>query len=307
MTLTLVQWVGGKGNQLNDLMPLIPYDHGYCEPFGGGASVLLNRKRSEVEIYNDLNGDVVALFRCMQDRDLFEALQHRLEHTLWSKDEFRLALKTQKAGREGDPGISTLDKAWALVVIQNQGVSGAHSKSEGNWSRSFQDSKNTEKWQLRLSKLRAVHDRFRYVQVDSQDALDCIRYWDAPSMVFYVDPPYVLDTRGDRVYYEHELEVGQHEAMVKVLLKCKGSVVLSGYQSAIYDPLEAHGWESIEYRAYGYSKVVRATDNEEKPLKVERVWRNPKAQAAGTQLEFDFTTGVASSPEETLTIRTSEV
>jgi DNA adenine methylase len=288
VTLTLVQWVGGKGNQLNDLLPLIPYDHGYCEPFGGGASVLMNRPRSEVEVYNDINGDVVALFRCMQDYDAFKLLQRRVEHTLWSKEEFRDAIAIQQAGRHGDRSVTMIDKAWALLVIQNQGVSGTHCKSEGNWSRSFMDSKNTEKWLVRQGKLEAVHQRFRYVQVDSQDALSCMTYWDAPDMVFYVDPPYVLDTRGNRLYYENELQLGEHEEMVKVLLKLKGKVVLSGYQSAVYDPLEAHGWEATEYKAYGYSKLVRATDQEEKPLRIERVWRNPAALTSNVQMHLEI-------------------
>lgn len=288
MTLTLVQWVGGKGNQLNDLLPLIPYDHGYCEPFGGGASVLMNRPRSEVEVYNDINGDVVALFRCMQDYDQFKLLQRRVEHTLWSKEEFRTAIAIQQHGRAHHPSITELDKAWALLVIQNQGISGTHCKSEGNWSRSFMDSKNTEKWLVRQGKLAEVHDRMKLVQIDSQDALDCMRYWDAPDMVFYVDPPYVLDTRGNRVYYENELALGEHEEMVQVLLKLKGKVVLSGYQSAVYDPLIDAGWTATEYKAYGYSKIVRATEQEEKPLRVERVWRNPAAMCSNVQMTLDF-------------------
>ena len=141
--LTLIQYVGGKGNQLQDLLPLIPYDRGYVEPFAGGASVLMNRRRSEVEVLNHINDNLICLFRCMQDPDLFKQLQHRLQYTLWSKEEFRRALAIQKAGRADE--IPWLERAWAMVVIQNQGISGTHCKSEGNWSRSLMDSKNTEK------------------------------------------------------------------------------------------------------------------------------------------------------------------
>lgn len=286
MALSVVQWVGGKGNQLDDLLPLIPYDHGYCEPFGGGASVLMNRSRSEVEVYNDLNLDVVALFRCLQDPVLFITLANRLYRTPWAKDEFRRALYMQQAGRMGDPAVSWIDRAWALVVIQNMGISGAHSKTEGNWSRSLADDKNTEKWQARLEKLEAVHMRFRNVQVDSQDALACMNYWDAPTMVFYVDPPYVLDTRGNRIYYEFEMDETEHKQMVDVLLQLQGAVVLSGYDSPIYDPLIEAGWETTEYKAYGYAKIVAAAEGEVKPMRKERIWRNPRCLSRGVQLSL---------------------
>ncbi len=286
MSVSIVQWVGGKGSQLDELLPLIPYSRGYCEPFGGGGSVLMNRVRSPLEIYNDLNLDIVSLFRCVQDRALFEALWHRLQYTMWSKDEFRRALFIQKAGREGDPRVGWIDRAWALFVIQNMGISGSHSKSEGNWSRSLADDKNTEKWQSRLARLDPVHRRFAQVQIDSQDALDCIRYWDCADMVFYIDPPYVLDTRGNRVYYEFEMDEQEHVNLVDLLLEVEGMVVLSGYDHPVYDRLTEAGWHAHEYKAYGFAKIVSADEGEAKPVRKERVWRNPSCMTQSVQLSL---------------------
>lgn len=52
-------WYGGKFNHLNWLLPLLPEATHYCEPFGGSAAVLLNRKPAPVETYNDIDGEVI--------------------------------------------------------------------------------------------------------------------------------------------------------------------------------------------------------------------------------------------------------
>lgn len=284
MSVSVVQWVGGKGQQLSDLLHLIPYARGYVEPFGGGGVVLMNRHRSDLEVYNDLNADVVSLFRVCQDPAWFTMFQHRVEFTPWSKDEFRRAIYIQQEARKPDSTVNIIDRAWALYVIQNMGISGSHSKSEGNWSRSLADSKNSIKWYKRFEKLDEVHRRFRYVQIDSQDALACMRYWDAPDVVHYVDPPYVLDTREGRAYYEYEMADDEHVALVETLLSLQGAVVLSGYQHPVYAPLEAAGWENRHYAAHAYAKIVDHAKGEVKPVRIEAVWRNPKCLAATRQL-----------------------
>jgi DNA adenine methylase len=126
-----VQWYGGKGNMVAKLLPLIPETHLYCEPYGGAGSLLFAREPAPVEVYNDLCGGLVNLFRTLQDPRRFKRLQHRLHHTLYSREEFCLALDTLK-----DPVASPDDRAWAFFVAQNQGFSGK-ANSEGYWGRTF--------------------------------------------------------------------------------------------------------------------------------------------------------------------------
>ncbi len=278
-----MQWFGGKGSQLADLLPLIPETRGYVEPFGGGGSVLMNRPPSKLEVYNDLNDEIVTLFRVLQDPEKFALFANRIESTLWSKAEFRHAIAIQRGHASGEWNglcITDIDRAWALYVIQNQGISGTHSKSEGNWSRSKLDNKNCDKWKRLKERLAPVHQRFMAVQIDSQDALDCIAYWDAPDVTFYIDPPYVLDTReGSGKQYEHEMENADHEALIDVLLGVQGPVVLSGYDHRLYDPLVGAGWDTHLYHARASTKVASAAAGEGKPERVECVWRNPQAMS----------------------------
>lgn len=275
MALNAIQYVGGKGTHLGVLLPLVPVSHTYVEPYGGGASLLLNRPRSQVEVYNDLNGAIVNLFRVLRDPEQFADFQRRVELTLFSKEEFRDACALMLSPE----GVDPVKRAWATYVIHNQGISGKLHESEGNWSRAKGVQINVDRWIGKVAKLPRIHDRFSKVQVDSQDALTCITYWDSPGTTFYLDPPYVLDTRSDREYYAFEQEDEHHDQLVEVILNVEGCVVLSGYDHPVYEPLVEAGWEVVKYD----KTAVMAVSDGEKPKRTETVWRNPACFDHGVQ------------------------
>jgi DNA adenine methylase len=237
-----VWWYGGKGHLAKKLLPLIPQGRIYVEPYAGAASVLFHRQPAPVEVLNDLNRDLVNLFRHLQDPECFAALQHRLTWTLYSLEEFRLALEILQ-----DSESTAADRAWAFFVTQNQGFGGL-AKSEGNWGRVFVSDRNmagtTNKWRGRLKLLPWWHERLSRVQLDCRDALEIVRYWDSPDTVFYLDPPYVHETRvlGRCNVYQHEVDDAHHRDLVGVLLAIQGQAVLSAYEHPLYEPLLSAGW-----------------------------------------------------------------
>ena len=83
-----VRWYGGKASLVGWLGPLVPQGRVYVEPFGGAASLLCSRPPAPVEVYNDVHGDLVNLFRCLQSRELFEDLAAKLDATLYSRSEY---------------------------------------------------------------------------------------------------------------------------------------------------------------------------------------------------------------------------
>src|SRR3954466_3079099 len=85
-----VKWHGGKHYLQARIIDLFPQHHTYLEPFGGAASVLLNKPPSEVEVYNDLDGRITRLFRVLRDHG--GEFQRRLSLTPYSELEFRDAL-----------------------------------------------------------------------------------------------------------------------------------------------------------------------------------------------------------------------
>lgn len=248
----------------------------------GGASLFFARDPAPVEVLNDLDGDLVNLFRCLQDRSRYEELRHMLQHTLYSRAEFGRAIETIK-GAETDP----VRRAWAFFVARNQGMSGI-ALTVGNWGRTF-DSRDgmamtTKKWTTRLSMLDEFHERLMRVQIDNRDGIEVIRYWDSPDTVFYVDPPYHSETRVTLDAYAHEPDDEHHRALVSTIIECAGAVVLSGYAHESYRPLEECGWRRVDFETSCYA--AGRTRNSglqgdgaatEKVKRVESVWINRRA------------------------------
>lgn len=263
--LTLIRWAGGKGRQLNDLLPLIPVSRVYVEPFGGGASVLLNRPRSPVEVYNDLDSALVNLFGVVRDQG--EELYGYLSRVPYSREEFERCL--------GFGGITDpLRRAAAFYTVINQSISGKRLASKGDWARGRLDNL-ADRWVDRIEGLREVVERLRSVQIESRDALDILKEWDGGDVTFYCDPPYILDTRSKRKYYAVEPGDDYHHALVDVLLEVQGAVVLSGYNHPIYKRLLDEGWWADTYGARAVMEVVQ--QGGEKKERTEIVFRNEMA------------------------------
>jgi DNA adenine methylase len=278
-TLSLVRWAGGKGKQLNDLLPLVPQTRVYVEPFGGGCSVLLNRERSEVEVYNDLDGALVNLFETLREVDSAVEFQRLLDLTPYSRETFESCLSFEGIA---DP----VRRAVAFYTVLNQSISGKRLASKGDWSRGRTDNL-AARWFHRQGKLGAIHDRIRNVQIECRDALDILQEWDTPDTTFYCDPPYILDTRRGKRYYAVEPGDEYHNELVDVLLRVQGNVVLSGYDHPTYFRLIKEGdWWTDLYGANATMAVVQAGESKSKDRsdrRVEIVYRNPQACEVGVR------------------------
>jgi len=283
-----MHWFGGKAQLTKKLLPLIPYKQLYCEPFFGAGSIFWNRKPSPIEVVNDLNGDLINLMRAIQDPARFKRLRRRLAATLYSLDEFRKALDTLANETDED------ERAWAFYTTQNHGFSG-DAKTEGQWSRSVTCSRRgmaaaVSRWWTRFDAFPEWHKRIARAQIDNRDALEVIRYWDGPDAVFYLDPPYVSDTRITTKAYTHEMNYTQHEDLVRVILSCEGAVILSGYDTPLYTPLEDAGWAHDEFQttchAAGRVRGSSVIGKGNAPPRTEVVWRNPTACKETTNKGF---------------------
>jgi len=272
--ISLIRWAGGKGKQLSDLLPFIPDGRVYVEPFGGGASVLLNRPRSEVEVYNDLDSSLVNLFTVVRDDVLFDALATYLHWTPYSREAFEESLAHED---EMDAVVA----AAKFYTVLNQGISGKRLASKGDWSRAKSANQAT-RWVLRQDKLGIIHDRIQHVQIECRDALDILREWDGEDTVFYCDPPYILETRSKRKYYAVEPGDAYHEELVDTLTSVTGRVVLSGYVHPIYDRLADFGWRADSYGARALMTVHES--GAERDDRREVMWRNPQCVEAGLRV-----------------------
>lgn len=243
-----VVWYGGKGQMTGKILPHLPDAHTYVEPYGGAASLLFAKPPSPIEVYNDLHGDLVALFRTLRNPAAFDRLKDRLVLTLKAREEYESAVYLLR-----DPATSEEDRAWAFFVAMNQGFGGTY-PTPGRWTthksrvRSGMAASVTSWWR-RIAWLDDWHERLARVQIEHRDALAVIRAFDSPDTVFYLDPPYVPDTRVSLSAYRYEQPPEHHERLVETLLGVQGHVVLSGYAHTIYDPLVAAGWGTVSFSA----------------------------------------------------------
>ena len=125
-------WLGGKSRMVNTILPLLPPHITYVEAYGGAANLLLAKKPSQVECYNDFSGLLVNFFRVLQNPDQRSSLMDRLQWTPYARMEYARALE-----HLGDP--DPVMKAWGFFVAQCQGISGGGSlggKKATNWGYS---------------------------------------------------------------------------------------------------------------------------------------------------------------------------
>ena len=228
-------WYGGKFNHLEWLLPLLPAAHHYCEPFSGSAAVLLNRAPSPVETYNDVDGEVVNFFRILRDQPA--ELERMISLTPFSREEFHRAITGAMRG------MTDLERARRFYIRARQTRTGlAQTATLGRWANCKDTSRAgmsgvVSRWLGGLEALADIGTRLIRVQIENRPAIDVIRLYDGPNTLFYCDPPYLHDTRGDSKAYGYEMDEGDHIDLSVALRNCKGKVAISGYRNHLMDSL----------------------------------------------------------------------
>lgn len=272
-----VTWFGGKSKLAPKIIKHFVQHQTYCEPFGGSAAVLLAKEPSKVEVYNDIDGDLVNLFRVLRDPVLFEQLRAGVGSTLYARAEFELAK---------EPTIDPVERARRFLVRQRQ----SHGGLGKTWSYCVEDSSlgmssAVRRWHSGVERLPLIHKRLRSVQIEQDDWHAVMDRFDGPRTLFYLDPPYVPDTRVNG-RYQHELNQDDHHQLVERLLTINGMVVLSGYAHEAYKPLEAAGWSRQDYDVPAYTSIGRER-------RVECLWLSPSLAAIVPELPGSQESGQA--------------
>lgn len=238
-----LRYHGGKWRLAPWIIQHFPAHRVYVEPFGGAASVLLRKPRSYAEVYNDIDSEIVDLFRLLQDPADAAELVRRLALTPFARAEFEIAYQ---------PCDCRIDRARRLIIRSFMGFGSTATRID--LSTGFRANSNrigttpARDWANYPAALGAIIERFRGVVIESRDALEVMAYHDSPDALHYVDPPYVFSTRKGgnphcRKGYRHELTDDQHEELLRFLQTLKGTVILSGYDSPIYRKALA-GWNA---------------------------------------------------------------
>ncbi|MCL2346806.1 MAG: DNA adenine methylase [Planctomycetaceae bacterium] len=266
-------WYGGKFSHLDWLLPLLPESHHYCEPFAGSAAVLLNRGPSPVETYNDIDGEVTHFFKILRDKP--EELIRGISLTPFSREEYYMAIY----GNDDEEEIGDVERARRFYIRARQTRTGlAQTASLGRWANCKDSSRSgmsgvVSRWLGGIDALDEIAKRLIRVQIENRPALDVIRLYDAPNTLFYCDPPYYHETRGDSKAYCFEMDEEQHREFAKAVNLCSAKVAVSGYDHPLMKELfPASQW----VKTIGNEKTIHST----KGTRTEILWTNynPKKQ-----------------------------
>lgn len=239
-TRPIMRYYGGKWRVAPAIVAAMPAHDVYVEPFGGAASVLLQKPRCACEVYNDAFGDVVNVFR--QLRDSGDALIRGLRFTPYSRDEYYAAY---------EPTSDPLEAARRFIFRSTAGIGSNSSVKRNGFRTSLCDVKHATatSWANLPDHVRSIVERLQGVIIENRDALNVMSQYDAPHTLHYVDPPYLAETRKDKAQgYKHEMQKGEeHESLLHFLKLLKGRVIVSGYPHPSYSDALAN-WHTVSLR-----------------------------------------------------------
>lgn len=251
---TVLKYPGSKWSMVDWILSNFPEGYEkmtYIEPYFGSGAVFLNKNRSVIETINDLDGNVINLFRVI--REYPEELARLIEFTPWSRDEYNLSYHLT-----GD----ALEDARRFLIRMWQAI-GAKSSDITRWRNNIKaNNGNLSQFNLRLPKQilevasRLKHTNSSLVQIENQPAIRLIERHRKRNVFMYLDPPYEHSTRKNRIY-KHEMSEEDHEELLKAILLHPGPVMLSGYENKLYNQYLAN-WNTqrLKVNAEGGAKRV---------------------------------------------------
>jgi DNA adenine methylase len=269
-----MRYHGGKFRLASWVVSHFPDHRVYVEPFGGAASVLMRKPRVHAEIYNDLDDEIVNVFRVLRNRTHGARLQELLELTPYSRTEF---------AESYDPIEDPIERARRTIVRSFMGFSSA-SVTKGHRTGFRPNSPRSRvtsagDWANYSTHVEQFVKRLRGVAIENCNAFDLVRRYDSAETLFYVDPPYPAATRmaGSRHKdcYRFDMTPADHRALARLLIDVDGMVILSTYPNAMYDALY-EGWTTVE-------KASQASGSRSSVPRIEQLLLSPATTRARTR------------------------
>lgn len=254
----ILHYPGSKWSMADWIIEHMPEHETYLEPFFGSGAVLFNKAPSKIETVNDLDGQVVNLFRVIRDRP--EELAEKIRWTPYSRQEYYDSYET--TGDELEDARRFLIRCWM--------ARGAKTSDRTGWRHNIDVSHCPNKtvpkqWMEMPEKIVVIAQRLQGIQIEHQPAVKLIERYRRPDVLIYADPPYLMETRHGRMY-RHEMTDNDHLELLDALDAHPGPVLLSGYAHPLYDERLQH-W-------HRETKVVQAEGGRRR---TEVLWINPVA------------------------------
>lgn len=235
---TVLKYPGSKWSMVDWIIDLFPKDYEkmtYLEPFFGSGAVFFNKQRSKIETLNDVDDQVVNLFRVIRENP--DELLRKINLTPWSRTEYKQSYGP-KTGDSLEDARRFMVRTWMAIGTKTSDITGWSNNQKpvdsgiSRWCKLDQN--------MMIASKRLQHDKCNLVQIENMEALKLIERYNRPYVFIYADPPYPISTRSKRIY-KHEMTDDDHIRLLEVLTMHTGPVMISTYKNALYDNM-LKGW-----------------------------------------------------------------
>lgn len=258
--MKVLKWPGSKWSLASRIVSLMPKHNIYLEPFFGSGAVFFTKTPCNTEILNDLDSEVVNLFKCI--RDYPEELANLIYFTPYSREEYKNSY--ERSGTD-------IERARQFLIRSNMARAGMQYYTSG-WRHagpvlgSIRKQRVVGEWNKLPSRILEVANRLKDAEIENTDAVELIKKYNHKDCLIYVDPPYLLSTRKQRYYNMEMTDEEEHRKLIEVLKNHSGPVMISGYDSKLYNNLLSD-WTRHEFKAQA----------EQGKKRTEIVWTNFKS------------------------------
>ncbi|MGF2130893.1 DNA adenine methylase [Lactococcus lactis] len=252
----ILNYPGSKWGSAEFIIDLMPAHKSYLELFAGSLAVFFNKPKDVLETVNDIDGRLVNLWKVMRDRP--EELKRASHMTLYSREEYDQSKEISEDSLEDARRM--LVRCWFAVGGKTNADVGF--KRNISWNGPY----NTYEWSDMPERIQQAAERLKQAQIERKDATVLLKEMNDKDTLIYADPPYLNETRKSK-HYSNEMSNEQHLELLRALKKHKGPVILSGYESDLYNKELSDWWKMT------FEQTVGIT-TKKKRVATEVLWFN---------------------------------
>lgn len=249
---SVLKYPGAKWRIADWIISHFPPHKVYLEPFFGSGACFFNKAPAYIETINDLDGDIVNLFKVCREHP--QELAQLINFTPFARDEFQNCYE-----RADNP----IEQARRTLVRYHQSF-GTSNSSKNSWRnvQTYGGPRCATMWNDLPEIIMEVCERLKSAQIENTDALTLISRYDDKDTLIYCDPPYLRELRKKNIYAV-EMNDEKHIQLIRILKKSKSKIILSGYDNELYNQ-ELRDWFTTEKQTTAQMGLHRT----------EKLWMN---------------------------------
>lgn len=269
--MKVLKWPGSKWSIADKIIEIMPKHNIYLEPFFGSGAVFFNKPTCNDEILNDMDSEVINLFKVIRDNPY--ELAKAIEFTPYSREEYK------KSYKRNEENLDCIEKARQFLIRSNMARAGMQYYSS-SWRHAGpilgakQKQRVVKEWNKLPKEIIEAASRLKEAEIENKDAFELIKKYNRTDCLIYADPPYLLSTRKQKYYNIEMTENQEHKKLLELLKKHMGPVIISGYENELYQEI-LKDWNIIKIKA----------NAEQGKERIEVLWSN---FTLPNQIKFDI-------------------